>query len=72
MTKRKTATIDDFEGKSDELLHIAFSMCEAGLKGVDRCGPELSRKALAAAAESLRESARTFAAVAKVCGKPKG
>ena len=68
MAKRKIATIDEFEGKSGELLHAAFVMCEAGMRGADRNGPKPQQKALAAAAESLRESAKTFAAVAKTCG----
>jgi hypothetical protein len=67
MPKRKIATIDEFEGKSGELVRTAFALCEASMKGTDRHGPKLPQKALAAAAESLRESAKTFAAVAKVC-----
>jgi len=59
-------TIEDFEDKSGELVHAAFTMCEAGMKGADKRKPKPQQAALAAAAASLRESARTFAAVAKV------
>ena len=70
MTKRKIATIEEFEDKSGELIHAAFAMCEAGMKGADKRKPKPQQTALAAAAASLRESARTFAAVAKASNNP--
>ena len=67
-TKEKTYSIEEFEAKAQELLHIALVMSEERIHAAPRLESPIG-KTMAESAMSLQYALRAFIAIERLQGK---
>ncbi len=67
-TKEKSYTIEEFEAKAQELLHIALVMSEERIYAAPRLNAPIGRT-MAEAAMGVQHALRTFIAIERLQGK---
>ena len=60
----KYCAVQNFESKAEDLLAVAFLICESNVAAAS-CPPKPSHKALCAAAVALQEALKSFSAAAR-------
>ena len=67
-TRERTVTIQDFENKAQELLHIMLTMCEERMLTAEKEDSPMGA-ALAEAALAVKASIRTFIFIERLPGE---
>ena len=67
-TRERTVTIQDFENKAQELLHIMLTMCEERMLAAEKVNSPMGA-ALAEAALAVKASIRTFVFIERLPGE---
>lgn len=67
-TREHTVTIQDFENKAQELLHIMLTMCEERMLTAEKVNSPMGA-ALAEAALAVKASIRTFIFIERLPGE---
>ena len=67
-TRERTVTIQDFENKAQELLHIMLTMCEERMLTAEKVNSQMGA-ALAEAALAVKASIRTFIFIERLPGE---
>lgn len=67
-TREHTVTIQDFENKAQELLHIMLTMCEERMLAAEKVNSPMGA-ALAEAALAVKASIRTFVFIERLPGE---
>ena len=67
-TRERTVTIQDFENKAQELLHIMLTMCEERMLTAEIVNSPMGA-ALAEAALAVKASIRTFIFIERLPGE---
>ncbi len=67
-TRERTVTIQDFENKAQELLHIMLTMCEERMLTAEKVNSPMGA-ALAEAALAVKASIRTFIFIERLPGE---
>ena len=67
-TRERTVTIQDFENKAQELLHIMLTMCEERMLTAEKVNSPMG-DALAEAALAVKASIRTFIFIERLPGE---
>lgn len=66
--KKQTVTIQEFEGKAQELIHIMLTLCEERIFAAEKLNSPVG-KTMAEAAMCLKYAIRTFIAIERLNGK---
>ena len=67
-TRERTVTIQDFENKAQELLHIVLTRCEERMLTAEKVNSPMGA-ALAEAALAVKASIRTFIFIERLPGE---